>query len=401
MIRVADLALPDRTWDTERLNAWFGPEDRAAIRRIPGITASTLDALRWHHNRNGEYSAKSGYWVASEACDVAEPSAPEPTRRWWSAIWRLHLPPKVRFFLWKVCRGWLPTTATLSHRGMEVDPRCPRCGKERESVFHALWSCRESKQAWKILGWWRLIKDGYRGDMVDFLTWIQDSFSSSEFEAFVMIMWSSWNHRNAGIHSNTTRPVADRINLTLQLLEDFRASLSSKASGTATTLSKPTRWSPPPPGTTAINTDAAFSNGNSCGFGGVLRSSTGHVKCCFFAQGNGEIEPLIAEELAIKRGLRTAIDLGLKDIEVQTDCLTIPTLLAGAPLPITECGAVLEDIKLQLSLFYSATIIHTSRKCNTVAHLLAKMALNFHAPAIWYDYALPGLWESILADFPN
>lgn len=224
---------------------------------------------------------------------------------------------------------------TLAHRGMELNPRCPRYGLEWETIFHALRSCRDSKQLWKALDWWPLIKDGFIEDMVDFLAQIQNSIDSSAFEVFVMIVWSLLNHRNAGIHSNTLRSIADRINLTLQFLEDFRASSSSKPCDSAVAISSPSRWPPPKPETTAINTDAAFSNGGNCGFGGVFHTSTGYVQCSFFSQGSGDLSPLNAEALAIKHGLRVATDLGMKFIEVQTNCLTIPTLLGGASLPIT------------------------------------------------------------------
>ena len=116
--RVADLALPYGNWNTDRLTSWFCPEDRSVIRRILGVSASSLDALCWHHSRDGEYSAKSGYWVASDTLDVVEPPAPETTQHWWAAIWKLHLPSKVRFFFWKTCRGWLPTMGTLARHGM-------------------------------------------------------------------------------------------------------------------------------------------------------------------------------------------------------------------------------------------------------------------------------------------
>lgn len=56
------------------------------------------------------------------------------SRNIWFTIWSLNVPPKVRYFLWLLVKNILPTRSNLRNRHMEVDGRCPLCGKFNETV---------------------------------------------------------------------------------------------------------------------------------------------------------------------------------------------------------------------------------------------------------------------------
>ena len=65
----------------------------------------------------------------------ASPSIPGVTARWWKTLWKLSLPPKIKLFAWRVCKGWIPALANLSRkkslimtaaRGVSVDRKRSR-----------------------------------------------------------------------------------------------------------------------------------------------------------------------------------------------------------------------------------------------------------------------------------
>lgn len=74
-------------------------------------------------------------------------------------IWKLKVPPKIQFFLWKLERIMLPTAELLSRSiGNSISPICKRCNLTTESQNHMLWNCDIAKNIWKgVADWWGLI----------------------------------------------------------------------------------------------------------------------------------------------------------------------------------------------------------------------------------------------------
>ena len=48
-----------------------------------------------------------------------------------------------------MCMIALPTLVNLQRRGVNLWEICPACGKETESIFHALVRCEVAKRVWK------------------------------------------------------------------------------------------------------------------------------------------------------------------------------------------------------------------------------------------------------------
>ena len=82
----------------------FGESDTSAILAIPTSPLGNPDVLRWHHSKDGEYTVRSGYWIAMSTVAVASPSDPSSAAAWWKSLWKLALPPKIKLFVWRVCK---------------------------------------------------------------------------------------------------------------------------------------------------------------------------------------------------------------------------------------------------------------------------------------------------------
>ncbi|KAL5581022.1 hypothetical protein UlMin_013464 [Ulmus minor] len=134
---VFDIRLHNGEWDSEFILLLFGEEEARKILSLPLGSFNHDDVFIWHFSRDGEYSVKSGYKVALDAKGYVEPSNPSFSMSWWRKLWGMKLPPKVKVFGWKLCKGWLPSTNTLAHRGMNVNANCFRCGLGLETTFYA------------------------------------------------------------------------------------------------------------------------------------------------------------------------------------------------------------------------------------------------------------------------
>ena len=70
-------------------------------------------------------------------------------RNLWKAIWKLHLPQKIKHFAWKVSRDILASKENLAKRKITPDGVCELCGGGIETTGHTLWFCEHAKEVWK------------------------------------------------------------------------------------------------------------------------------------------------------------------------------------------------------------------------------------------------------------
>jgi len=96
------------------------------------------DRLIWKAEKNGLYSVKSAYRLCmEELVDVSH------LRRsgYWSGIWRLKVPPKIKNLLWRTCRGCLPTKVRLQDKGVQCPISCVSCDGLHEDLSHICFEC--------------------------------------------------------------------------------------------------------------------------------------------------------------------------------------------------------------------------------------------------------------------
>jgi len=67
------------------------------------------------------------------------------------------MPPKVKNFVWRMCRGCFPTCARLSSRGVACPIDCVVCDSNYEDIIHVLVECPKVVQAWRNVNMWDTI----------------------------------------------------------------------------------------------------------------------------------------------------------------------------------------------------------------------------------------------------
>ena len=66
----------------------------------------------------------------------------------WNALWKLHIPNKIKVFGWRACQEILPTRLNLVKRRIIHDSVCSNCTRFSESMIHALWDCKVAVDVW-------------------------------------------------------------------------------------------------------------------------------------------------------------------------------------------------------------------------------------------------------------
>ncbi|KAL8519131.1 hypothetical protein ACS0TY_010173 [Phlomoides rotata] len=70
----------------------------------------------------------------------------------WSKMWCLKIPPKVKSWLWRCCKNYLPTKDKLRQKGIDVNTICDGCSLDRETLWHVYMQCPIALDCWEEMG---------------------------------------------------------------------------------------------------------------------------------------------------------------------------------------------------------------------------------------------------------
>lgn len=123
-------------WNDRRIREIYGDFMGDQICKIPILPNGPEDNRIWFHNPQGSYSTKSAYsWMTLKHVGFG------PHRIFWKLTWKLHTLPKIKIFCWHLGHDILPTYEKISCIRREFNSLCPRCGREKETLIHALKDC--------------------------------------------------------------------------------------------------------------------------------------------------------------------------------------------------------------------------------------------------------------------
>lgn len=122
----------------------------------------------------------------------------------WSSIWKLHIPPKVRFFLWRALCGCLPTRMRLRSHHVTVDGVCLYYARGLENNWHLFFGCSFAEACWRQARLWSFIDQSFlsSSSFQELVFTLLDVFDDYQRQRFVMILWSMWNARNGKCWEN-------------------------------------------------------------------------------------------------------------------------------------------------------------------------------------------------------
>ncbi|TXG53442.1 hypothetical protein EZV62_022611 [Acer yangbiense] len=126
-------------WNEDLVRQAFLPYDALLILSIPLLTWPVSDSLCWHYEKWGSYSVRSGYHLGYNLNLSPRPSGLSGTESWWKYLWCIRAPAKVKLFLWRACRDWIPTYSNLAKRGIMVDCGYSLFQGNPGTTLHALW----------------------------------------------------------------------------------------------------------------------------------------------------------------------------------------------------------------------------------------------------------------------
>ena len=196
---VADLIKVDNQWDEIKLRQHFMDVDTAEILKIPLPAKKAEDEVLWHYDKRGNYSVKSGYQLALRSKFPDSTSCSEISNQYWSALWSLELPEKLKIFMWRASNNLLPSTENLWKRKVVEEPTCKRCKISVETISHALLECKAARKIWLQSPFSAPSLEVNSQDIFSTLQNMAKELRKSDLELMVALCWSAWCARNKSI----------------------------------------------------------------------------------------------------------------------------------------------------------------------------------------------------------
>ena len=106
------------------------------------LAARGQDRLAWGKSTHGGFELKSAYQIA-----IGNEVAPFSGQ--WE--WKVNILPRIQTFVWMCLHNSIGIKECLAKRGVLVDPICPLCLSEPESIIHALRDCSKVREFWTQL----------------------------------------------------------------------------------------------------------------------------------------------------------------------------------------------------------------------------------------------------------
>ena len=120
-MRVSDLInQQSKEWGVVLLEDYVASEDIHFIRSLAISSAHRRDTFCWNYTKNGQYTVKSGYWIARNLLKAEnEKKVLEPSVTNLEALaWTIKAPQKICHLIWQLIIGDVAVTKNLIRRNM-------------------------------------------------------------------------------------------------------------------------------------------------------------------------------------------------------------------------------------------------------------------------------------------
>ncbi|XP_057426132.1 uncharacterized protein LOC130719529 [Lotus japonicus] len=286
-----------KTWKHALVDFIFHPVTISHILQIPLPLNGSVDTLMWPETVDGNYYSKFGYIFVRRkllgACSSTstQPSLPAPL---WKKFWRTSAQPHCKEVVWRVVSSLLPVCVALRRMGMDVDPLCPLCANDEETVFH-LFVSPVAQNIW--FGSPLSLRVHGFISMEDFLA---DFFQAADDDALALWqdgVYALWEMRNRVVFRD------GEIHVPVAVVIQRRSMLAAMPVTEVTMVPRPApllqaSWARPPRGIYKLNFDAVVATTGMVGCGLIVRNMMGEVLASAAQYLLHAASPILGEALA-------------------------------------------------------------------------------------------------------
>jgi hypothetical protein len=342
---VADIINPeDKSWNIPLITSIFDPVSVNKILNTPLFSSCVEDRQIWRVERRGEYSVKSAYrFCVHNLIDVSFLSRPGP----WYLIWKIRTLPKVKNFMWRVCRNCLPTCIRIQDKGINCPDQCVLCDARIEDSLHVFFLCSNSQGIWARSRFFTAVNDvvAQETDITNVIFNLLQQLNDEDAAQVATILWSIWKQRNNMVWNNTVedkRHVIPRAEEMIRSWADVR-SMQHHVAGVQPGVDI-NRWKKPLPGRFKCNIDASFT-GDKVGIGVCLRDDSGAFVSAKTEWFSPKCDVHVGEALGLLSALKWVHELNLGPVDFESDSKIVVDSFLSPSSDVTEFGILLERVE--------------------------------------------------------
>ncbi|KAK8684137.1 hypothetical protein V6N13_040169 [Hibiscus sabdariffa] len=332
---------------------------------IPLSRTGLCDEVVWRYDGSGLYSVKSGYKQLQEEGQSDSGSnvgVPLLISRFYSSMWGVSLPVKVKINMLRVMNNFLPTFANLQTRRLSVNNCCPLCKSEVESTQHIMRDCVFVKE---LLG--------AQGNHLTIL--------------YPDVPWREWLHwrlQGLTLYKGMLSWLLFGLFASLKEYEMLNLKCGTRSPPIQA------KWEAPLENVVKVNFDSAFSHQMLQSVSGVIcRGYTGSILAACSLPHKYVRDAFMAEALACHQAVTFACELGFTRVVLEGDSRTVIQKCQSFLIDASLISPVIADIKLICRNFMALDFGFVRREENVAAHTPVQEGKGFSCPMYWIEEAPP------------
>jgi len=370
--RVRDYWHPELGWDWVTLSQFLPNTILHRLASVELLEDIVGDLPVWKVSQSGASEIKSAIQLIQ--------GRDSGNIEFWSRMWKIRTPHRVRYFIWLLLHGRILTNAEKVRRRLGNHPQCDICLESVEDLQHLFRQCHHAQNVWNRLAELEVccVAQG-----ADFREWLHQNLYGSHVDPywptkFTIILWYIWKWRCAICHNNIMEIPRDIGEFMLYRFKEIIKALDQTKTKTTTGRSKSVeqevRWERPRKGWMRLNTDGSVKgNVGSAGAGGVIRNDRGEW-VSGFSEYLGHCSSMTAELKALLRGLKLASRMGITKLEIRVDSKVVVELVSGKRKEQPQYHFLISQCKQMICEGgWEVELMHCFRETNHVADKLANI----------------------------
>ncbi|KAF7800755.1 Ribonuclease H protein [Senna tora] len=368
-----------------------------------------IDVNDWNRIQGpGDMTVSDGeerMMVISPFGQLISPNLNTPRPTIWSKIWKWPVHERIRSFIWLITHGKILTNSHRRHRNLTDNATCPRCGREDETVLHALRDCDEVAELWMRFVAPQRWNTFFSLELGDWIDWNRRIHAGNELSdnwqtIFGVACWQIWKSRNFIVFENRDSNLQDVFFQIWYLVKDTVSS-NSMMNNMKVNSSKCVRWigwEPPYHDRVKCNVDGSyFKSTRDAACGGVARDTSGNFLFSFCHR-IGCCEIIRAELRGIVDGLEMLWEKGFRKVTIECDSEVALELVSNGVVDIHPCSALVQRVRSLIDRHWDTELVHVFREANQAADFMAKLSHSLAEGFHVFDSPHVGLRSVLAAD---
>ncbi|KAK9037917.1 hypothetical protein V6N11_022816 [Hibiscus sabdariffa] len=286
--------------------------------------------------KSGAFSVKSAYiQLAQDDWDIKDAK--------WKMLWGLHVPERIKYFLWLSLHGRILTNENRCIRHLCEDPVCSICASSDESILHVLRDCQSTATLWSSIISRQQLREFFHLEIADWILYNLNSRCLLEGSNipwnifFAVLVWQIWKRRNSIVFSDVDIPNMVLLSHCRSWSHHIISTIPMPLHGPRSTLHENIQWQPASSDFCTLNVDGAVALPSSLGTaGGLIRNNA---------------------------------------VQLQSDCAEAVALLSSPLLEFHDLSLA-RAIACLLQRSWVVDFVQIRREANFVADSLAKLTTN-------------------------